>query len=206
VTLRAIRILNEADFIIAEDPGHTRKLLNHLGLSKKVVKYHQQSKPGEIDAIVHKLAEGESGALVTDAGTPGVADPAGTLVERAREAGIEVVPIPGVSAVTALLSVAGIPTDTYMFIGFLPKKKGRATLMQEMAGVDMPMVLFESPMRLGKTCIELAAVLGSERKLIIGRELTKVHEEIIVTTLSEAAEEYKNLPPKGEVTMIVGGE
>jgi 16S rRNA (cytidine1402-2'-O)-methyltransferase len=206
ITYRAARVIAEADFVVAEDPNHTRKLLNHLGLTKKLVRYHQQSRPAELAQIIGRLAAGESCALVTDAGTPGVADPAGLLVAEARKAGIDVVPIPGVSAVTTLLSVAGIPTDSYMFIGFLPKKKGRATLMTEMANIGVPMVLFESPNRIAKTCLELSKYLGEEREVIIGRELTKVHEEIVKTTLVAAAARWAKVAPKGEITLIVAPE
>lgn len=203
ITQRAVRILGEVDFIIAEDPSHTRKLLNHLELSKKVVKHHQQSKPSETAAIVARLSAGESAALVTDAGTPGVSDPGGVLVAEARLNDIDIVPIPGVSAVTTLLSVAGMPTDSYLFIGFLPKKKGRATLMKELAGLDVPLVIFESPMRIGKTARELAELLGEDRRVVMGRELTKVHEEVISTTLGELAEKYSTQPAKGEITLVV---
>jgi 16S rRNA (cytidine1402-2'-O)-methyltransferase len=206
ITLRAIRILGEADLIIAEDPSHTKKLLNHLGIAKPVVKYHEQSRPSDIASIVKRLAAGETGALVTDAGTPGVSDPGGALVAAAREAGVDIVPIPGVSAVTALLSVAGIPTDSYFFVGFLPKKKGRATLMGELTGLDVPIVIFESPMRIAKTCLELAAALGETRRVIIGRELTKLHEEVWSTTLDEAAKRYAEEQARGEIVLIVDRE
>jgi len=202
ITLRAIRILGEVDFIIAEDPSHTQKLLHHLGVSKPVIKHHQQSSPAETEKVLKKLVDGESAALVTDAGTPGVSDPGGVMVEAAREAGVETIPIPGVSAVTTLLSVAGIPTDTYFFVGFLPKKKGRMTLLKELAGLDVPIVIFESPMRIGKTCAELAAALGN-RKVVIGRELTKLHEEVWSTTLEEAAVKYSKAVVKGEIVIIV---
>jgi len=203
ITKRAERILSEADFVIAEDPLHSLRLLDNLGLKKSVLKYHQQSSPREIEAVMKRLVAGENGALVTDAGTPGVADPGGVLVEAARLAGVAVVPIPGVSAVTTLLSVAGIPTDSYLFIGFLPKKKGRMTLMQQLSDLDVPIVVFESPMRMAKTCQELAAALGEDRRVIIGRELTKMHEEVIDTTLAEAAVAYAKAQPKGEFVMVV---
>lgn len=205
ITLRAIRVLEEVDFIVAEDPTHTGKLLKHLGIIKPYVKHHQQSRAEETQRIVKRLAAGETAALVTDAGTPGIADPAGELVAEARRAGIKIVPIPGPSAVTALLSVAGMPTDSYMFIGFLPKKRGRSTLLQEMADIDMPMVIFESPNRMAKTMRELAAVLGGDRTIVIGRELTKLHEEVMVTTLSLAADKYEKAIPKGEFVVVVGG-
>lgn len=206
ITQRAVRILSEVDFVVAEDPTHTRKLLTHLSLSKKLIKHHQQSRPAETTAIVKRLLAGESAALVTDAGTPGIADPAGVLVSEARRAGVDIVPIPGVSAVTALLSVTGILTDSYLFIGFLPKKKGRATLIRELSGMDVPIVIFESPLRSARTARELAAVLGEGRKVIVGRELTKVHEQVWDTTLGEMSEVYENQPPKGEITLVVAAE
>lgn len=206
ITLRAIRILKEVDFVIAEDPSHSGKLLKHIGIAKPMTKIHQQSKPMDIDRVVKRLLAGESAGVITDAGTPGVADPGGVLVEACRNEGIEVVPIPGVSAVTTLLSVSGMPTDSYLFIGFLPKKKGRATLIGELASIDMPLVFFESPMRLGKTLAELSGALGGDRDVVIGRELTKMHEEIVVTTLEKAAQKYSTTPPKGEVVFLVSGK
>ena len=206
ITQRAVRILGEVDFVIAEDPSHTGKLMQHLGIKKPLVKFHEQSNPSDLEMIVKRLKAGETAALVADAGTPGVADPGGVLVEAARNKEIEVVPIPGVSAVTTLLSVAGIPTDSYLFIGFLPKKKGRMTLMKQLADIDVPIVVFESPMRMAKTCQELGAALGEDRQVIIGRELTKLHEEIVETTLGDAAVIYTKTPPKGEFVMIVDHE
>lgn len=206
ITLRAIRTLEEVDFVIAEDPSHSGKLLKHLGISKPMVKIHQQSKPTDIKRVVERLKSGETAGLITDAGTPAIADPGGVLVESCREEGINIVPIPGVSAVTTLLSVAGVPTDSYLFVGFLPKKKGRSTLLKELSTIDIPLVFFESPMRLGKTLMELSAVLGPNRLLVIGRELTKLHEEILSTTLEAGATKYKTTPPKGEIVFLVASK
>src|SRR5690606_36447802 len=136
ISYRAINTLKTVDVIVAENPDHTRKLLSHFEIKNQVIRFHQQTKPESRKAIVNRLVAGEDMALVTDAGTPGISDPGGHLVSDAREAGVEISVIPGPSAVTAILSVCGMPTDTYMFIGFLPKKKGRMTLMDELANLD----------------------------------------------------------------------
>lgn len=206
ITLRAARTLGEVDFVIAEDPSHSGKLLKHLGVSKPMVKIHQRSKPAELRRVIERLKQGEDAGLITDAGTPGVADPGGVLVEICREEGIDIVPIPGVSAVTTLLSVAGVPTDSYLFVGFLPKKKGRSTLLKELSNIDIPLVFFESPMRLGKTLGELSEILGQNRILVIGREMTKLHEEIVSTTLGAGALRYAAKPPKGEIVFLVSSK
>ena len=203
ISYRAINTLKSVDVIVAENPDHTRKLLSHFEIKNQVIRFHQQTKPESRKAIVDRLVAGEDMALVTDAGTPGISDPGGHLVSDAREAGVEISVIPGPSAVTAILSVCGMPTDTYMFIGFLPKKKGRMTLMDELANLDVPIVLFESPMRVAKTCKELADKLGNNRRLVIGRELTKMHEEIVNTTLGEAAKHYQEHQPKGEFVLVI---
>ena len=202
ITLRAITVLKEVDVVAAEDTRQTRKLLTKYGINTPMLSVHQHSKSAKLDQLVEQLQRGKTIALVSDAGTPNVADPGGKLVERAREAGIAVVPIPGASAVTAILSVAGIPTDSFMFAGFLPKKKGRQTLLKELKELAVPIVLFESPNRILKTLTELKQILGS-REVIIGRELTKLHEEILKLSLDNAIKHFTQHPPRGEFVIVV---
>lgn len=202
ITLRAITVLKEADAIAAEDTRRTRKLLTRHSINTPLLAIHQHSQPAKLDWLVGRLQHGETIALVSDAGTPNIADPGGRLVEQAREAGIAVVPIPGASAVTAILSVAGIPTDSFMFVGFLPKKKGRQTLLKELKELAVPIVLFESPNRILKTLTELRQTLGS-REVIVGRELTKLHEEILKLSLDDAIKHFTQHPPRGEFVIVV---
>ncbi len=202
VTLRAIRVLREADAVAAEDTRQTRKLLDKYDISTPLITIHQHSGSFKLDQLVERLKRGENIALVSDAGTPNIADPGGELTDRAREAGIAVVPIPGASAVTAILSVAGIPTDSFMFVGFLPKKKGRQTLLKEMKDLAVPIVLFESPNRVLKTLAELRQILGN-REIIVGRELTKLHEEILKLPLDEATKHFTQHPPRGEFVIVI---
>ncbi len=202
ITLRAIRVLKEADAVAAEDTRQTRKLLDKYDIKTPLLTIHQHSGSFKLDRLVERLGHGENIALVSDAGTPNIADPGGELVERVREAGIAVVPIPGASAVTAILSVAGIPTDSFMFVGFLPKKKGRQTLLKEMKDLAVPIVLFESPNRILKTLAELRQILDN-RKVVIGRELTKIHEEVLKMSLDDALKHFTKHPPRGEFVIVV---
>lgn len=202
MTHRAVRVLGEVDTVLAEDTRQTRKLLSHYNLTTPVQTVHQHTNQTQLDKLADQLAAGKNFALVTDAGTPGVSDPGGQLVATARLAGVEVVPIPGPSAVTTLLSVAGIPTDSFLFIGFLPKKKGRQTLWQELAGLDVPIVIFESPHRIIKTLEDILEHLG-DRRVIVGRELTKLHEEVFDATATEAMAHWQGKEPKGEFVLIV---
>lgn len=202
ITLRALEALKTADLIAAEDTRHTKKLLVKYGIATPLVSFHQHSRSPKVDQLIGQLQAGRTIALVTDAGTPGIADPGGVLVEAAWRAGVKVVPIPGPSALTALLSAAGIPADGFVFLGFLPKKKGRATLMRELKTVSLPIVLFESPNRVVRTLTELRESLG-EREVVIGRELTKFHEEILRLPLGTAIEHFTQQSPKGEFVIVV---
>ena len=179
ISLRALETLRDVEVIAAE---HTRS--------------------PKTEQLVAQLVAGKRIALVTDAGTPGIADPGSGLVQAARQAGVKVVPIPGASAVTTRLSAAGISADSFLFLGFLPKKKGRASLWQEMKTVAVPIVLFESPNRVVKTLNEIRAALG-EREVIIGRELTKLHEEILRLPVSIAIEQFSQQNPKGEFVIVI---
>jgi len=202
ITLRAVRVLKEVDVVAAENVLQTKKLLNKYEITTPLTRLHQHSRSDQLQKLVGRLERGEMVAYVSDAGTPGISDPGGQLVELASQAGIAVIPIPGPSAVTALLSVAGIPTDSFTFIGFLPKKKGRHSLWQELAELETPIVIFESPHRITKTLGEIKTNLGN-RKIIIGRELTKLYEEILRSSVDEAIDHFATHAPRGEFVIII---
>lgn len=199
ITLRALRILKEVDTVVCEDTRRTAVLLNHFKIKKSLVSYHQHSKIEKIDQIVELLKSGKNIALVTDAGTPGIADPAGLLIKEALKHTINVEPIPGPSVLTAILSASGEDTQRFLFLGYLPKKKGRQTLFKFLKDSEFPIVFFESPYRIQKTLTELAAVLG-EREVVVGRELTKKFSEIYRGEISKV---LKKIRPQGELVVFI---
>ncbi len=205
ITLRALRILKEVDGVLCEDTRVTKKLLTHFGIPQKTLSFHEHSDDHKKEAILQKLLAGESWALVTDAGTPGVSDPGNALVERALEKGIRVEPIPGVAAVTALVSVAGVDMREFVFLGFPPHKKGRQTFFQEVLASKYPSVYFESPHRIVKNIDLLIELGGGEKQLIVGRELTKLYEDVIRGSALEVQQYFVDSPDKvrGEFTIIV---
>lgn len=202
VTLRALRTLKEVDLIAAEDTRQIRKLLDRYGIKTKTVSFHQHSKDARLHELIELMQSGAKVALVTDAGTPGVSDPGGVLVAEANKAGIQVAPIPGANTIATILSVAGIPADAFFFVGFLPTKKGRVTLWKEIKNLAVPVILFESPHRIIKTLQEISHYLG-DRKLIVGRELTKLHEQILRDSTKNLLEYFTEHPPKGEFVIII---
>lgn len=199
ITLRAIRILKEVAAVACEDSRVTKTLLNKYEIKTPVVTYHQHSPSTE---VIKRLKRGENIALVTDAGTPGVQDPGGKLVCEAIREGIKVVPIPGASAVITALSAAGINADAFYFLGFLPKKQGRQTLFSELVNLDVPVVIYESPMRVGKTLKDIEQYLGN-RQVVIARELTKKFEEIKEGSVEELIDKFSGQKPKGEFVIII---
>ncbi len=202
ITLRALRILKEVDLIAAEDTRQTKKLLNRHNINTPLVSFHQHSSSAKTHQLVEKLKTGTQVALVTDAGTPGISDPGGVLVKAARAADIKVIPVPGPSAITAVLSAAGVPTDSFLFMGFLPKKKGRTTLWREMKSLDVPVVIYESPNRIVKTLQEIIEHLGN-REVVIGRELTKIHEEILKDSAQNLLQHFTAHSPRGEFVIVI---
>lgn len=202
ITLRALETLRAVDKIYAEDTQVTRKLLAAYQIAKPIDSFHQHSQDAKLERIMAELKSGQEIAYLTDAGTPGVADPGAKLVRLAREAGIEIVPIPGPSAVTALLSVSGLNGNQFWFIGFLPTKKGRQTLLKRMIANPSPVIFFETAPRLARLLNELIKLGAGERELIIGRELTKKFEEIKVGSAAELLEHFVSKPPKGELTIL----
>lgn len=202
ITLRALETLRTVDLIAAEDTRTSKKLLDHYDISTPMVSYHQHSQGGKIDYLVRQLSEGKNIALITDAGTPGIQDPAGKLVQAARTAGTEVLAVPGPSALTAALSIAGKPTDHFIFLGFLPKKQGRETLFKKLASWDLPIIIYESPLRVGKTLKDIQKYLG-QRQIMAFRELTKKFEEVRAGDTAELTQAFTEKPPKGEFVIMI---
>lgn len=207
ITLRALRVLKEVDLIACEDTRVTSKLLSHYSISKPLVSLHQHSGSGQFEKIISKLNDGENVAYVSDAGTPGISDPGNKLVESAICENISVVPIPGASALAALVSVAGIDMQQFVFLGFPPHKKGRETFFKKVAKTEMPVVYYDSPHRVIKNLqlLKSLAAMEREKKVIIGREMTKIFEEILRGDISEIVEYFaKNLDKlKGEIALII---
>lgn len=206
VTLRALRVLKEVDLIFAEDTRVTKKLLAHYGISTEVSRVHTRNEKLAAGKIINALNEGESVALVSDAGTPGISDPGSFIVRQVREALPEtkLIAVPGPSALAAALSVAGLPTPGFVFMGFLPNKKGREKIFKEIAESKRAAVFYESPHRILRTLEKLAALLP-ERRITVARELTKVYEEVITGAAGELVNRFKRNPDKlrGEFVVIV---
>ncbi|MBT8482837.1 MAG: 16S rRNA (cytidine(1402)-2'-O)-methyltransferase [Myxococcales bacterium] len=205
VTLRALRVLREADLILAEDTRHTRTLCTKHDISTPLRSFHAHSNDAKVLQIVEELAEGAHYALVSDAGTPVVSDPGGYLVSRAAQAGVSVEAIPGPSAVLAALCVAGLPVRRFAFEGFLPRGGGdRKRALERIAHSEVAVVLFESPHRIHATLENLESELESERRIALCRELTKLHEQTLRGTVREVREELSS-PARGEITLVVEG-
>ena len=205
ITLRALRVLKEVDLIAAEDTRHTRKLLTHYGLSTTLTSYYDQAEAEKAALLVEQLKGGKSIALVSDAGTPTLSDPGFRLVRAAVRAAIPVIPVPGPSALTAALSVSGLPTDRFAFEGFLPaKKRERRARLQRLREETRTLVFYESPHRLEESLNDLLEILG-DRELVLGREVTKVYEEFIRGRISEVSAAVGRSERRGEITMVIGG-
>ena len=204
ITLRAIRILKEVALIAAEDTRTTGRLLQHYDIKTPLTSYHEYTKPERIEQLVTQLAN-EDVALVSDAGMPGLSDPGYRLVQAAIEQGIKVVPIPGPSAAVSALISSGLPTDSFLFLGFLPRqKKARRSALTEVAALPYTLVLYEAPHRLLALLADIGDILGA-RQVVIGRELTKLYEEIWRGTVLEAADYFGQDKVRGEVTVVIAG-
>ena len=205
ITLRALRVLREADLIACEDTRQTGKLLAHFGIDKPMVSYHEHNEAARAAELIVKLEGGSNIALVSDAGTPLVSDPGYRLVRAAIGSGIVVVPIPGASAVLSALSGAGLPTDAFRFCGFLPAKQGqRKKALEALRGEDCTLVFYEAPHRILDTLSEVSAVYG-DRPVVVARELTKLHEEFLRGTGEEVRAQLAARPSvKGEITLLIG--
>ena len=200
------RMADTLDFIAAEDTRVSLKLLNHLGLKKPLVSYHRHNTDAAGPAILGRLLAGESCALVTDAGTPAVSDPGEKLVALCADRGVVVIPVPGPCALISALAASGLPTGRFTFEGFLPtNKKNRRTQMEGLRDEVRTMIFYEAPHKLRTTLADLRDLFGPERRISLCRELTKLHEEILRTTLGEATEYYDGHEPKGEFVLVVEG-
>ncbi|MBI1824379.1 MAG: 16S rRNA (cytidine(1402)-2'-O)-methyltransferase [Nitrospirae bacterium] len=203
MTLRAIRILKEADVVACEDTRHTQNLLSHFEISKTLTSYHDFNKEEKAPVLVKLLLEGRQVALVSDAGTPTVSDPGYLLINQAIACGIKVIPLPGPSAVLTALSASGLPTDGFIFNGFLPRKKAaRLKMMEELKDTKKTLIFFESPHRILAVLDEFQIAFG-DRRAVIARELTKKFEEFIYGTLSEITQ--RKWQVKGELTLLIEG-
>lgn len=203
ITLRAIRILKEVDLIAAEDTRHTLKLLNHLEISKPMISYHRHNEEERSDDLIKELESGKHIALVSDAGTPGICDPGEEIIKRCIEENIKIIPIPGACAMVNALIVSGINTKEFNFLGFLPlNKKTRREKLEEIRNSNKTTILYEAPHKLKNTLKDLSDILEN-RKMVLARELTKIHEEYIRGTANELIEKSENL--KGEIVLIIEG-
>ena len=209
ITVRAQRILREVDFIAAEDSRHTSRLLSHLGITTRIRTYHDHNETSMSEALIHDLKAGLSIALVSDAGTPLISDPGYRLVKLAREEGMEVVPVPGPSALIAALSVAGLPSDRFTFHGFLPAKgKAREDFLQNLINDPGTQIFYESPHRLEKSIESFEKVLGRDRIIVIARELTKTFEQVVKGSIEQIQEQLKSgeIVVKGEFVILMQGQ
>jgi len=205
VTHRALRILSEVDLIAAEDTRRTKKLLDHYQISTPQTSYHKFNIKAKTDYLIKLIKEGQKIALVSDAGMPGISDPGYELIREAVGQGIRITPIPGPSAVITALAVSGLPTDKFIFLGFLPKKPGkRRKALKELIDFEGTIVLYESPYRLVKCLQDILATLG-DRKVAAARELTKIYEEVVRGKASEVLEKFDKKAPKGEVVVLIEG-
>ena len=206
ITLRQLRILQEVDFIIAEDTRVTRKLLTHFEIKNELISYHEHSDITTINYILDRIQNGENCAIVTDAGMPCISDPGEKIVTLCYEKNISVQSVPGASAVITALSISGGSTKQFVFYGFLPvDKKQRSAMLEELKTEFRTCVLYEAPHKLVKTVADLYKILGAERKLSLCRELTKIHEEVIRFSLQEAVNYYETHVPRGEYVLVLDG-
>ena len=206
ITLRAVNVLREVDFILAEDTRTTSFLLRHLGIEKKLHSHHKFNEHATVKMVAGSIAAGRNAALVSDAGTPGISDPGFLLVRTCVEAGIEVETLPGATSLVPALVQSGFPCDRFCFEGFLPQKKGRAKQLQSLADEERTMVFYESPYRVVKCLEQFAEVFGSERSVSVSRELTKKFEQTVRGTVAEVLEHFRTTEPKGEFVIVLAGK
>lgn len=203
ITLRALETLRTVDLIACEDTRHTRNLLNHFRISNRVTSYHEHNEHERAEEFVDRLVQGQSVAIVSDAGTPGICDPGFRIVQRAIEIGAQVVSIPGAAAFVSAAVASGLATDSIFFGGFLPSKKGeRRKRLEEVARIPATLIFYEAPHRLVKSLVDCLEVLG-DRQAAVARELTKLHEEIARGSLSELTAHYAKVPVKGEIVLVI---
>jgi len=206
ITFRAIRLLKEVDFILAEDTRTSGKLLKHFDISTKMYAHHKFNEHAAVEKVADRLQSGETAALISDAGTPGISDPGYLVVRRCIDAGITIECLPGPTAFVPALVTAGLPNDKFCFEGFLPVKKGRETRLKFLSKEPRTIVFYESPHRLVKTLKQLGEAMGEERKAAVCREISKMHEETVRGSLKHLETHFSVHPPKGEIVLIVNGK
>lgn len=205
ITFRAIKVLKEADFILAEDTRNSGKLLKHFDITTQMISHHMHNEHKTVDQLVGRMQAGETFALISDAGTPAISDPGFLLTRACVEAGVEVDCLPGATAFIPALVNSGLPNDKFVFEGFLPVKKGRQTRLKLLAEESRTMIFYESPHKLIKTLTHFTEYFGANRQVSVSREITKLHEETIRGTVEEVLKHYTQKPPKGEIVIIVAG-
>lgn len=206
ITLRAIRVLEEVDFILAEDTRTSSVLLKHLNIEKPLRSHHKFNEHATVRAVAEAIEAGKNVALISDAGTPGISDPGFLLVRTCVEEGIEVETLPGATACIPALVQSGFPCDRFCFEGFLPQKKGRMKRLTELAEESRTIIFYESPFRVVKCLEQLAEVFGAERRVAVSREITKKFEQTVRGTLAEVIAHFKKQQPKGEFVIVVAGK
>lgn len=205
ITYRALKVLKEADLIIAEDTRTTGILLKHFEIKNAMWAYHKFNEHQAVAGVIERLKAGDTVAVVSDAGTPGISDPGFLVAREAIKAGVEVSCLPGATAFVPALVVSGLPCDRFCFEGFLPPKKGRATRLALLSEETRTMIFYESPHRLAKTLLQFVEVFGADRQVAVCREISKVHEEIRRGTLEEVASYYETVEPRGEIVIVLSG-
>lgn len=206
ITLRALKVLQEVDLILAEDTRTSGQLLKHFDIHRPMLSYHKFNEHQTVAHIVERLLAGESVAVVSDAGTPGISDPGFLVAREAARAGVEVSCLPGATAFVPALVVSGLPCDKFCFEGFLPQKKGRQTRLMQLADEPRTIVFYESPHRVVKALQQFVEVFGAERPVAVCREISKLHEEIVRGTMAEALAHFTANAPRGEFVIVVGGK
>ncbi len=203
MTYRGVRILKEVELILAEDTRHSRVLLDRYEIKNQVRSFHSYSTEHEIENYIQLLREGKNIALISDAGTPGISDPGYRLIQAVLNAGLELTSLPGASAVTTAIVASGLPSHHFLYLGFLPIKKGRKTLLTSLATSEYSIVIYEAPHRMEKTLAEFETYFGGERRIAVCRELTKQFEEVFRGTIAEAKAHFTQKKPKGEFTLVI---
>lgn len=206
ITLRAIEVLKGVDLILAEDSRKTSFLLTHLGIEKPIQSHHKFNEHATVEAITQRIAAGQSVAMVSDAGTPGISDPGYLLIRTCLDEGVEVETLPGATAIIPALVQSGLPSDRFTFEGFLPHKKGRNKKINELVDESRTMVFYESPYRVVKALEQFAEVFGEERQVSVSREISKMYEQTVRGTVAEVLEHFKENEPKGEFVIVVAGK
>ncbi len=205
ITMRALRVLREADLILAEDTRTSGNLLKHFDIKNAMLSYHKFNEHKTVESIVERLLAGQTIAVVSDAGTPGISDPGFLVAREAIKAGIEVITLPGATAFVPALVSSGLPCDRFCFEGFLPQKKGRQTRLQALAEETRTMIFYESPHRIVKALTQFIEVFGPERQVSVCREISKIHEESVRGTLQEVLQHFTETEPRGEFVIVVSG-